>query len=246
MAAPSAMASMGGHGMSMPAASAAPGSIIVLAPGTLATALPLVDKAFLKAHPESPVSPNFGHSPAQVIQLQQGSPGDAFLAVGVESMTQAKNAGLLAGDPTVFAHNRLEIVVPAGNSKKITSLADLGKPGVTTILGDESTPVGLYAKQALAKAGVTVKPASKEEGSPSVVQRVVTGNADAGIAFATDLKGNSKVTGIDIPDAEQMPAAYSAAVLKGAKHADAAREFVSFLTTPSVQNQLRQLGFLIP
>ncbi|WP_157866955.1 MULTISPECIES: molybdate ABC transporter substrate-binding protein [Frankia] len=254
MAASSGIAGMGGHGMSgmggmggMAAASTAPGSVLVLAPGTLATVLPMVDKEFVHAHPAASVSPSFGHSPAQVIQVKQGSPGDVLLTVGAESMAEAKKDGLLAGDSTVFGRNRLEIIVPAGNRKGVHTLADLAKPGLTVVLPDESTPAGVYADRALAKAGVTVKPASKELGSPDVAQKVATGNADAGIAFVTDVKaGGSKVTGIDIPDADQVPAEYRAAVLKNAKHAAAAGMFVSFLSSPTAQQQFRQFGFLAP
>ena len=230
-----------------PSITGAPGSLIVLAPGTLATVLPTLDQAFIAATPGAALSPNIGHSPAQVIQLQQGSPGDVFLTVGSESMDQAVQAGLVDGTPTVFARNRLQIVVAPGNPKGITTLADLAKPGLTVVLPDTSTPVGVYAGQVLQKAGVTVKPASLEDGSPAVAQKVATGNADAGIVFVTDvLAAGSTVKGVDIPDADQVPAEYDAAVLKSATSTDTAKAYVSFLTTDAAQSALRQQGFLAP
>lgn len=239
--------SMGGMSMGSGPATGAPGSLIVLGPGTLADALPLIDKAFVGANSGAAVSPNLGHSPAQVIQLQQGSPGDVFLTVGAESMDQAKSSGLLAGPITTFARNRLEIVVAAGNPHHISSLADLAASGLTIVLPDTSTPVGVYAMQSLTRAGVTVKPASLEEGSPDVVEKVATGNADAGIVFVTDVAaGGSKVSGVTIPQADQVPVEYDAAVLKSAKDPATAKRFVSFLVSSPAQQALDKLSFLAP
>jgi molybdate transport system substrate-binding protein len=247
-----AMASGGmSGGMAMmsgaPAITGAPGSLIIVAPGALAGAVPLLDEDYIAAHPGSSLSPNLGHSSAQVLQLQQGSPGDVLLTVGSGSMGQAQKDGLLTSGTTVFARNCLEIVVAAGNPRHITSLADLAKPGLTVVVPDQSTPVGVYAAQALKKAGVTVKPASLEEGSAEAAAKVATGNADAAIVFATDvLSYGGKVAGIGIPSEDQVPAEYDAAVLRSARDADAARAYVAFLTTPAAQSELRALGFLSP
>lgn len=220
------------------------GSLVVLAPGTLANAVPAINSSFQSANPDAKVTPNLGHSPAQVIALGQGTPGDVFITIGSTSMDQAKQQKLLADDPVDFASNRFQIVVPKGNPKHVSSLADLEKLDV--VLADNSTPGGMLTTQMLAKDGVTIKPVSLEQGPPAVVQKVATGNADAGIAFVTDVLASDKVEGVDIPDAQQVPVSYQAAVLAKAQNPQAAEAYVSFLTGSNAQQVLQNMGFLKP
>lgn len=223
------------------------GSVHVLAPATMTMSLPMLDRRFTAANPGVTVKPDIGHSPDQVVALREGEPGDVLITTGAASMTQARQAGLLAGPPVVFARNRLEIVVAKGNPRHIASLADLARPGVTVVLSSSMMPVGTYSSMALSKAHVTVRPASMEMGSPDIVNKVASGDADAGIVFVTDVaSGGSKVTGVPVPAADQVTAPYEAAVLKSASSAAAAKAYESFLTSAAVQSMLRQQGFMAP
>lgn len=223
------------------------GSVHVLAPATMTMSLPMLDKAFTAAHAGVTLKPDIGHSPEQVNALHQGEPGDVLMTTGAQSMTQARQDGLLASSPVVFARNKLEIVVAKGNPKHITSLASLARKGVTVVLASKMMPVGGYAMTALSKAHVMVHPASMEMGSPAVVSKVALGDADAGIVFVTDLgSGGSKVQGIQIPAADQVTAPYEAAVLKSASSSAAATAYVASLTSPSAQMMLRKQDFMAP
>lgn len=223
------------------------GSVHVLAPATMTMSLPMLDKQFTGAHSGVSAKPDIGHSPEQVTALHEGEPGDVFITTGAQSMTQAKQDGLLASSPVTFARNKLEIVVAKGNPKHITSLADLAKKGVTVVLSSQMMPVGGYAMTALSKAHVMVHPASMEMGSPDIVNKVALGDADAGIVFVTDLgSGGSKVQGVQIPAADQVTAPYEAAVLKGASSPAAAQAYVASLNSPSAQTMLRKQGFMAP
>lgn len=223
------------------------GSVHVLAPATMTMSLPMLDKAFTGAHSGVSVKPDIGHSPEQVTALHEGEPGDVFITTGAQSMTQAKQDGLLASSPVTFARNKLEIVVAKDNPKHITSLADLAKKGVTVVLASQMMPVGGYAMTALSKAHVKVHPASMEMGSPDIVNKVALGDADAGIVFVTDLGGGgSKVQGVEIPAADQVIAPYEAAVLKGASSSAAAQAYVASLTSAPAQMMLRKQGFMAP
>ncbi|MFT8394754.1 molybdate ABC transporter substrate-binding protein [Propionibacterium sp.] len=229
-----------------PSASTPPatGSITVLAPGTLANAVPALNGSFTSSNPDATVTPNLGHSPAQVIALQQGSPGDVFITIGADSMVQAQSSSLLSSSPVIFARNRFVIVVPKGNPKHITAVSDL--PNVTTVLADTSTPGGMMTDQLLKKDNVTVNPVSREQGPPAVVQKVATGNADAGLAFETDVQGNDQVEGIPIPDDQQVPVLYEAATLAKSNNPKAAQAYVNFLNSAAGQQVLQGMQFLAP
>lgn len=243
----SSASSGSGGGSSSASPSKVSGSVHVLAPATMTMSLPMLDKQFTSAHSGVSVKPDIGHSPEQVTALHEGEPGDVFITTGAQSMTQARQDGLLASSPVVFAKNKLEIVVAKGNPKHITSLADLARKGVTVVLASKMMPVGGYAMTALSKAHVKVKPASMEMGSPDVVNKVALGDADAGIVFVTDLgSGGSKVQGVQVPAADQVIAPYEAAVLKSASSAAAAKAYVASLTSSSAQMMLRKQDFMAP
>ena len=78
---------------------------------------------------------------------------------------------------------------------------------------------------------------------------VVSGSADAGIvalslALAPSMKEKGKY--VDIP-VEDYPAIEQAAVvLKSSQNKEIARQFLTFLKTPGVQELLRGYGFSVP
>jgi molybdate transport system substrate-binding protein len=157
-------------------------------------------------------------------------------------MTTLNAAGLVQ-ESHVFAHNRLEIVVAKGNPQGIHSLADLGRRDLVIVLADPSVPAGKYAQQALAKAKVTVRPASLEQQVTGVLSKVALGEADAGIVYVSDIVTSGKVDGVAIPDTQNVIADYPIAVLKAAKSQTGATQFVDFVLSPDGQALLKAAGF---
>lgn len=186
---------------------------------------------------------NFAGSQTLTTQLTQGAQADVFASADTAHMKTAQNAGLVDGSPRIFAHNRLEIAVAKGNPKHIQSLADLARSDVVVVLADSSVPAGKYAQQALAKAGVKVKPASLELEVTAVLNKVAFGEADAGIVYVSDVVSSGKVDGIAIPDADNVIADYPIAILAGAPDKSAAMSFVDYVLSPAGQAVLAQAGF---
>ena len=149
--------------------------------------------------------------------------------------------------PTVFAHNKLEIVVAPGNPKAVKGLADLARPDLIVVLEDPSVPAGKFARQALQKANITVNPKSLELDVKSELQKVVMGEADAGIVYVTDVTAaGATITGVPIPDEQNVIATYPIAVVKASTHAAAAKAFVDEIVSAEGQKALRARGFLGP
>ncbi len=68
------------------------------------------------------------------------------------------------------------------------------------VLAAPEVPVGKYASEALAAAGVSVDPVSLEDNVKAVVTKVSLGEADAGIVYVTDvIATGGKVEGVDDP-----------------------------------------------
>jgi molybdate transport system substrate-binding protein len=238
-----ALCSSCGNAPASSSPSAPGGTITVFAASSLTAAYTAIGKDFQTAHSGSMVKFSFGGSSTLVAQIQQGAIGDIFASADQPNMQKAVDAGLVAGSPSIFAHNRLEIVVAAGNPKHITGLSDLAHSGLVVVLCAPAVPCGRYATQALQKAGVSVKPASQETDVKAVVSKVALGEADAGIVYVTDVKAaGAAVQGVEIPLGVNVVADYPVAILKDSQNAPLAKAFVSYLLGTG-QQTLARYGF---
>jgi molybdate transport system substrate-binding protein len=188
---------------------------------------------------------NFAGSPTLVTQIEQGASADVFASADTTNMDRLKADGFTGGISQVFAHNKLEIVVAAGNPKGITGLTDLAKPGVIYITAAPTVPAGKYALQILASAGVKVAPKSLETDVKSVVSKIELGEADAGIVYVTDVKAAAgKVTGVPIPDSVNVIATYPIVAVKGSTNLSLANAFIAYVLSADGQAKLQSFGFL--
>jgi molybdate transport system substrate-binding protein len=220
------------------------GEITVLAASSLTSAFKDLGAAFQTAHPEVKVTFSFDASSALAAQIIQGAPADVFASADTANMDKLATASLVASPPVVFATNVLSIIVAAGNPKGIKAPNDLANAQLKVVLCDPTVPCGKYAKQSLDAAKVAVTPVSLEQNVKGVVTKVTTGEADAGIVYATDVKAAAgKATGVDIPAAVNVVAKYPIAVTKNSTHPDLDAAFITFVTSPEGQAILATSGF---
>lgn len=221
------------------------GTLTVFAAASLTDSFKALGGAFQAAHPGIRIRFNFAGTPTLVTQIEQGAQVDVFASADTTNMDKVKADGYTSGIPEVFAHNKLEIVVAAGNPRGITMLAELAKPGVIYITEAPTVPAGKYSLQVLAKAGVSVKPKSLETDVKSVVSKIELGEADAGIVYTTDVKAaGGKVAGVPIPDSDNVVATYPLVEVKGSPNPTAAQAFIDFVRSPRGQSALESFGFL--
>jgi molybdate transport system substrate-binding protein len=228
-----------------PSTSSLSGTASVFAAASLTASFNAIGTAFQAAHPGVTIKFNFGGTPTLVTQIEQGASADVLASADTTNMDKLKTDGFTAGTPQVFAHNKLEIVVAAGNPKGITGLADLSKPGVIYITEAPTVPAGKYALQILANANVKVTPKSLETDVKSVVSKIQLGEADAGIVYVTDVTAaGNKVAGVPIPDSVNVIATYPIVAVKGTKNADIANAFIAYVLSADGQATLQSFGFL--
>jgi molybdate transport system substrate-binding protein len=228
-----------------PSTSSLSGTASVFAAASLTASFNAIGTAFQAAHPGVTIKFNFGGTPTLVTQIEQGASADVLASADTTNMDKLKTDGFTAGTPQVFAHNKLEIVVAAGNPKGITGLADLSKPGVIYITEAPTVPAGKYALQILANANVKVTPKSLETDVKSVVSKIELGEADAGIVYVTDVTAaGNKVAGVPIPDSVNVIATYPVVAVKGTKNADIANAFIAYVLSADGQATLQSFGFL--
>jgi len=224
----------------------ATGKVRVLAAASLTESFTDEQATLRVSDPGLSITFGFGGSGALVAQVQEGAPADVIATADTASMKRLTDAGLVDA-LAIFARNRLQILVAPRDPKGVTSLADLARPDLKVVLGDESVPAGRYAAQALRAAGVTVKPVSNEADVKAAVAKVTTGEADATIVYVTDVAAaGSKGQGVEIPDAQNVSADYPIAIVKATPNRAAAVAFVDAVLHGSGRDALRRRGYLPP
>jgi len=215
--------------------------------------------AFQQANPNAKLAFNFGASTQLATQLGQGARADAFASPDQTQMDNAKKSDSIAGPDTIFARNRLIVITPKDNPKRIADVKDLGNDGVKFVTAQTNVPIGQYTAQMLDKASadpaigrelkskVEGNTVSKEDNVRQVVSKVQLGEADAAVVYSTDAtpQVRDQLQIIQVPDAYQVLAAYPIAVAKGG-NSSGGEAFVSYVLGPQGQAVLAKWGFLPP
>jgi molybdate transport system substrate-binding protein len=221
------------------------GTLNVLAAASLTAAFNKIGNQLHARYPDLTVKPSYGGSPTLVTQIQQGAPGDVFASADQANMQKIVSGDLNQGQPQVFAHNKLEIAVQAGNPKHITSVSDLSNPAIKVVVCAPGVPCGTYSTTVFGKAGVKVTPVSQETDVKSVLSKVSLGEADAGVVYVTDVKAaGSSVEGVPVPDDLNITADYPIVQLKSEQNATGAKTFVDYVLGRQGQTVLKSYGFI--
>jgi molybdate transport system substrate-binding protein len=230
------------------ASTAAPsGTITIFAAASLTEAFGRLGDELTRLDPGTRYIFNFGSSSTLATQIVNGAPADVFASADEANLQKVVDAMLARGSSSIFATNRLQIAVAPGNPKRISSLADLARRDLVVVLAAPSVPAGKYALDALGKAGVALAPASQEVDVRAVLNKVALGEADAGIVYVTDVRSAAeRVTGVDIPEQQQVIARYPIATLKDTRNQRLSDLFVEFLLGPDGQGVLGTFGFTSP
>jgi molybdate transport system substrate-binding protein len=219
------------------------GETVVFAAASLTDAFEEMGESFEGSHPGAGVIFNFAGSHQLAGQIVQGAPADVFASANSDQMEIVAGAGLLTGEPLVFASNRLVIVVEPGNPWGLTNLSDLAHPQLTVVLASEDVPAGRYSRQALQLAGVEVTPASLEADVRAVLAKVALGEADAGIVYHSDIvAAGSEVETIGIAESLNVAAVYPIATLAAGSSPDRGRAFVDLVLSEAGSQILERYG----
>jgi molybdate transport system substrate-binding protein len=223
------------------------GDITVFAAASLTDAFTAVGEAFTEANPDAKAMFSFDASSALVTQITEGAPADLFASADTANMDKLTTAGLNGTEPVIFATNLLTIIVPPGNPKGITGVADLAKPDLKVVLCAAEVPCGKYAQQILTTAGVAVTPVSLEQNVKGVVTKVTADEADAGIVYVTDvIAEGDAAAGVEIPADINVVAEYPIASVKASTSSEVDQAFIDFLTRPDGQAIMAKYGFGSP
>ena len=215
-------------------------TVTVLAASSLTDVFGKLGTSFEADH-DATVRFSFGSSTDLAGQAADGAPGDVLATADETSMRVAEAAGV-TGDVQPFATNQLVLVTPPGNPAGIHGLADLA--GATWVRCSDDAPCGKVAAAVLDDHGITARPASLEEDARATLDKVTSGEADAGLVYASDARAaGDSVETITIPGAAKEITTYYIATLDQAGSPALARAWVDLVASDEVQTALRDAGF---
>jgi len=235
-------------------AAAEPVTLNVFAAASLTDAFTEIGKNFEAANPGVIVTLNFAGSQALRTQIEEGAPADVFASASGKEMDAAVEGKFIAdGVKQVFLTNKLIVILPTNNPAGLEKLEDLTNSGVKIVLAAEEVPVGNYARQALElmngsfgadfKDKVLANVVSNEDNVKQVVSKVQLGEADAGIAYVSDIVASSDLKTIEIPTELNVIAKYPIAPLAASANAEVAQAFVDYVLSAEGQSILQKWGF---
>ncbi len=233
------------------------GDLNVAAAASLTDAFEELGALFESQNPGTRVVFNFGPSSGLRTQIEQGAPADAFASADQAQMDLAVANGVIAGEPRVFARNVLVLVLPHDNPGRISALADLARPGLRLVSTAPQVPIGAYTRQMLQAASqdpaygadfadrVLANVRSEELDVRALLNKIVLGEGDGGVVYATDVTPQvaPEVQVIAIPEAFNVIASYPIAVVQGARQPALGQRFVDLVLSDAGQAVLGKYNF---
>jgi molybdate transport system substrate-binding protein len=231
-----------------------PRTLTVYAAASLTDAFTEMGDTFESSHPGVSVAFNFGGSQNLRTQIEQGASADVFASANRKEIDALVTQNLIAaGTPKVFLTNQLVVIVPGENPAGITSLEDLGKPGLKLVLASEEVPAGRYAREILDRLNamfgadyrdkVLANVVSNEDNIRQAVTKVQLGEADASIVYVSDAVAVPELQRIEIPRAMNVSAEYPIAPVAASPNLDLGDEFIDYVLSADGQAVLEKWGF---
>jgi len=187
-----------------------------------------------------------GPSSGLAMQIRRGAPAGLFLSAHPRWVDELASEGLVDAGGTLLT-NQLVVVVPADSSVASavppTFLTDSSIDRIA--LAEPGVPAGIYADEALRRAGVAVqvdKKAVRSVDARAALAWVERGEADAGIVYATDAAASNAVRIVHrFGVGAHTPIRYVLTVVAGAD--DRARAFEAFLRGDEAARIFASHGF---
>jgi molybdate transport system substrate-binding protein len=220
-------------------------TITVLAAASLTDTFTELAHLFEADNPGVSVELAFDSSATLAQQAVDGAPADVLATADLATMQTAEDA--LVDEPRPFATNTMVLATPGDNPAGITRFADLDRGDVTFVTCVPTAPCGKVAAALLEDNAVTAEPASLEVDVRSVLAKVTSDEADAGLVYATDaVAAGDAVRTFDIPHAGEEVTTYPIAPLDQTRDLEDARRFVALVHSEAGRRVLADAGFGTP
>ena len=169
---------------------------------------------------------------------------------------------LQTGPAVPYVTNDLTISrSPGGNPAHITSLTDLGKPGMRLVMPNPAYEgIARQVEASLQKAGgaaleTKIYQTDVRDGATILAHIhhrqtplfLMQGLADAGVTWKSEAvfqeQAGHPISDVPIPAAQNTTAIYAGAMVKGAAHPDAAKAWLAFIHSPAALTIFERYDF---
>ena len=229
--------------------------IVVFAAASMTETLTTIKGMYEKANPNVTITYNFDSSGTLKTQIEQGADCDLFISAAQKQMNALADLNMIDASTRVdLLENKTALAVPEGNPKGITSFDQLSEllkaHDVFLAIGNSDVPVGQYTQKIFAYYGIDEAEVAAAgcltygTNVKEVTTQVSQQSVDCGIIYATDAF-SAGLTVVDTATSEMTGGRviYPAAVLVGAKNADAAASFLEYLKGDEAMAVFASVGF---
>ena len=225
--------------------------LIVFAAASMTETLTELGNQYMAEHEDVTIVFNFDSSGTLKTQIQEGADCDIFISAGQKQMNELDC--VLEGTRFDILENKVALVVPEGNPANVGSFDDmtagLSDGSVMLAMGNSDVPVGQYTQKILAYYGLVEEELAAAgaitygTNVKEIATQVSEAAVDCGVVYQTDAF-SAGLTVVDTATAEMCgQVIYPAAVLNISKNAQAAEDFLEFLTSDAADAIFSHVGF---
>jgi molybdate transport system substrate-binding protein len=219
----------------------ASGNITILAGAGTMKAMNELKTGFEKQNPGITVTVQYGNSAELFARLESQKSADAVVPGDLTFMDNAKSKGYIINDTVKpIVYHIPVIAVQKGNPKNITSVEDMGKPGLRVALGDvNATAIGRQSMKILNKTGELTAVKNNvvvyAPTGPQLLTYLTSGQVDA-VIMTEDIASSSaregKIEIIQIPEEQNAIATIGVGLTVFTKNKDLTMKFKDYITSP--------------
>jgi molybdate transport system substrate-binding protein len=221
--------------------------VTVLAASSLTESFTTIAADFEAEHPGTDVALSFGSSSTLATQVTDGAAADVIATASPGSMQPVVDEGLSASQPVVFIANSIAVALPQDNPAGLHDLGELDEPNIKVAVCVKSAPCGGVAAAFFEAAGLSVIPVTEEVDVKTVLAKVIAGEVDAGVVYASDVhSAGSEVTTLPVPSGAQVTTDYLIASLATSADPTLANDFIDAVESTHGQQVLDKAGFTSP
>ena len=197
----------------------------------------------------------YASSATLTTQILNGGPFSLFLAADLSFPQKVVAAGLAeSAQPIPYARGTLVLWARNDSPMQPLTLDSLRNPALKTVAvaNAEHAPYGRAAKAAIDKMGLTETLRSKlvvAENIAQTAQYAESGNAQVGfLSLTSALTPRLSAEGryVVVPEQDYPPILQGAVVMKNSAAAKEAHQFLDFLLSPPIRQELAQRGLKAP
>jgi len=225
-------------------------TLTVAAAASLTNVTEEIKDLYAEKAPNVTLNFTYGSSGALQTQIEEGAGVDVFFSAATKQMNALTDEDLIdtASRKDLLA-NEVVLIIPKDSTKDITSFEDLATDKVSLLaIGDPaSVPAGQYAKEVFTALGIWDAISAKATlgtDVTAVLTWVENGEVDCGVVYSTDAASSDKVTVVcDAPADSHSPIIYPVAIVKASANAEAAADFIDFLSSDEAMQVFAEYGF---